>query len=351
MRNIKLTEELKKNKENKGDMPNIKQYYFQNIDDYKKFFREYRTLNMINNKSDNLINLKNIKLYNKDNQAQVDLIFPNEGIDLYSLINSKIYDYRNQKNLIKWILFQILKGIETLHSSNIIHRNINPRNILVSSTGKITLSGFEYSINDIESKFVEDKIIGNLPYIAPECLLGLNYDNKIDIWSTGIIMIELYLKATDLLAFKKEKNDEYSNVKDDYNNKFLSQLKNIFNFFYIKSNFNFNDKNNIKDSLSLLNINKDIFAKIFGDISNMDDYALDLLKELITFNPKDRISAKDALKSEYFKEFHYFLFEDYHLSKFLINLEKNFQKKESEEQKMSKFKKELINIYLNKGKK
>ena len=256
---------------------------------YKSIFRQFRTLIIIGIKSNYITQLKDIKIDN--NNSEIIFQFIDNGIDLYSLINSKIFDYRNQKDLIRWILFQILKGLETIHSLNIIHRDINPNHILISSKGEAKISGFGNSINDIESKFVEDKVVGQLPYIAPECLLKLNFNNKIDIWGVGVIMLELYYKKTNFLL-----NNEDS-INDKYSIRLFKQLKKLANFFKIPFNFTENDYNegNLNSWLNTVKLDDKTFNEIFEDNPELDDDCLELLKRLLCFNPKERISAKEAL--------------------------------------------------------
>ena len=127
----------------------------------KGILRQSRSLIIIGKKSNYITQLKEIKL--NYNNSEIIFYFIDDGIDLSSLINSQVFDYRNQSNLIKWILFQILKGLETIHSLNIIHRDINPKHILISAKGETKICGFRNSINDIESKFVVDKVVGELP--------------------------------------------------------------------------------------------------------------------------------------------------------------------------------------------
>ena len=321
----------------------------------KSIFREYRTLKTISKKSEYLIELKDIKLINNNNNFELDFIFQDEGIDLYSLINSEIFDYKNQHNLIKWILFQILKGLETLHSLNIIHRDINPHHILISSKGGIKIIGFGRSITEIEAKFLNDKVVGNLSYIAPECLALQNFSYKIDIWAVGVLMLELYYKKTNFLISPED------NPKENLNIRFFKQLKYLSNFFNIP--FNFNEKNIQKENLiSWLNdakIEKENFDKIFKDIPDLDDDGLNLLRLLLTFDPKKRCTAKEALKMNYFKEYQNFnqeenpkknkIKDNENISIFLKNLEKEFQKIDAqpEDLKMGYFKKEIIKIFQN----
>ena len=296
-------------------------------------FREMRTLNTIYKKSDYLQQSKGIQIIKENNKLIVDFIFADEGIDLYCLMNSRIYDYRKQDNLIKWILFQCLKGIETLHSLNIIHRDINPNHILISSKGGIKITNFDNSINDIESKFVEDKVVGDLAYLAPECFLGQNYNNKIDIWAIGVLMLELYTKKTNLLISDKDEKT------DNFPKRFFNQLQHLANKFKIPFNYNFDQYKNKKDELiawlSNAKFDQNEFDQMFINITDLNKPALNLLRRLLAFNPKERITAKEALKMDYFKEFEYLNKEEYkkskvknndNLSLFIKNLEKEFQK-------------------------
>ena len=323
---------------------------------YKKIFRQFRAFYIIGKKSNYITPLKEIKLSN--NNTEIIFSFLNNGIDVFSLINSKVFDYRNQENLIKWILFQTLKGLETIHSLNIIHRDINPNHILISSIGEVKISGFGNSINDIESKFVEDRVVGQLSYIAPECLLKFNFNNKIDIWGVGIIMLELYYKKTNFFLNNEDNN------KDNDSIRLFKQLKHLTNFFKIPFNFTQNDYNegNLVTWLNTVKLDDKVFNEIL-DIPGLEEDGLELLKRIFCFNPKERISAKEALKMPYFKCFQNFNKDEFKknksktnnedLSIFLKNLEKEFPKVNNmpQDKKNDIFRKEIYKICQFKAKK
>ena len=319
---------------------------------YKTLFRELRSLKIINKKSEYLIQIQDIKLLENN---EISLCFPDYGTSLYNLINSTVYDYKSQENLIPWIMFQILKGLETLHSLNIIHRDINPKNILIAADGSIKISEFSNSINDIESKFVVDKVVGELPYVAPEALLLQNYNSKIDVWGAGIIMLELYFKKTMLLM------DNYDKSNENNPNRFFRQLKYLSNFFNIPFNISENNatKENLLSWLVDAKFDQNKFNKICENIPDLGKDGIELLKKLLTFNPKERISAKEALKMDYFKSFQNFNKDEFkkkkqkaggtneNLTVFLKNLEKEYQKFDQlpQDKKNEIFKNELIKIF------
>jgi len=344
--------ESNKKKDEKKLIHKKKLFFPNNSLKIKCIFREIRTLSTIYQKSEYLIQLKDLQLINEDNKLFVVFTFFDEGINLYLLMTSDIFDYRKQKSLIKWILFQILKGIETLHSLNIIHRDLNPYHILISTKGEIKITGFGNSINNIESKFVEDKIIGNLSYIAPECLAGQNYNNKIDIWAVGVLMVELYKKECPFFI-SNEDNEHIC-----YPQIFFNQLQLISNYLGVPFNFKYSQNNNLKEELSFwlsnTKLDPEIFNQKFSNIPDLDDSALELLRGLLAIDPKKRITSKEALKMDYFKEFQIFNKEEYKKNKqkndgysiFLKNLEIEFQKydKLPSEKKTEIFKNEINHI-------
>ena len=98
--------------------------------------------------------------------------------------------------LIRQIINQILTGLAYLHANNVIHKNINPDKILVYSANlkepelHIKISDFisnaeYYTKGQMNYKPYGNKITNPL-FIAPE-FLEEKYDNKVDIWSTGMI--------------------------------------------------------------------------------------------------------------------------------------------------------------------
>jgi serine/threonine protein kinase len=92
--------------------------------------------------------------------------------------------------------FQILRGVEYLHTKGIIHRDIKGANILVTDTGIAKLADFGCSkrLVGLCTASLEESMYalkGSVPWMAPEVIKQSGYGRSSDIWSFGATVIEM----------------------------------------------------------------------------------------------------------------------------------------------------------------
>ena len=92
--------------------------------------------------------------------------------------------------VVQSITIQCLEALHFLHGLGLIHCDLKPENILVKSYSRC-----EVKVIDLGSSCFETdhlcSYVQSRSYRAPEVILGLSYDKKIDIWSLGCILAEL----------------------------------------------------------------------------------------------------------------------------------------------------------------
>ena len=275
------------NKLNKEDVLLAKQI---NIDKDKFKDREYirhilREFNLV-------FSLKNYDYFQKKISGLISkdenylyLIINENLIPLNYIILSQLFNYLDNKEIVKWIIYQTTFGLYVLHSNNIIHHDIKPSNIFINDIGGIRINGFTSAIFKNEKSFQY-----TLSYSAPELLIGYKeIDEKIDLWNLGILLLELFLKKTPFLYNKNIKNGEEQLF---YNLEKLYGIK--------KENYSINDLIEILNGNNN-NINFKIEQQILDKIE--DKNAIFLLNHLLNFNPKERYTSQQVLNSDYLKEY------------------------------------------------
>jgi hypothetical protein len=98
------------------------------------------------------------------------------------------------------ICFEISKALQYLHSRNLVHRDLKPDNIFVSSSNQIKLGDFGFC-RQLPKKIKTLGSVGTLPYMAPElCSSCSKHGLEVDIWAMGIMFCEL-ISAADYAPF------------------------------------------------------------------------------------------------------------------------------------------------------
>jgi len=182
------------------------------------------------------------------------------------------------------IIYQVLSGIEHLHSKNIVHRDLKPENLLLSSKEldadvKITDFGLSYIFEEGQPHEM-DKAVGTPGYIAPEMLImldtGKKYGKEVDLWGIGVI---LYILLCGFPPFYGDTEDDIYDRIIDCDWKFLSP---------------------------------------YWD--NISDSAKDLIRKLLVLDPHTRLTAQQAMAHPWIAQFEQNT--DEHMTETLVQLKK-----------------------------
>uniref|UniRef100_N2B4J7 non-specific serine/threonine protein kinase n=1 Tax=Eubacterium plexicaudatum ASF492 TaxID=1235802 RepID=N2B4J7_9FIRM len=110
-----------------------------------------------------------------------------EGITLKTYIEKK--RQLSYKETIS-IAIQVGRGIEAAHNKNIVHRDIKPQNIMISTEGKVKVTDFGIA-RAATSNTIHSDVMGSVHYSSPEQARNGFVDGKSDIYSLGIVMYEM----------------------------------------------------------------------------------------------------------------------------------------------------------------
>ena len=127
---------------------------------------------------------------------------------------------------------QVLDGIDYLHLNNIVHRDIKPDNVILTQFDEVRIIDFNVSRKFYKSQKMMTRT-GVLEYQAPEIFINNQYDEKVDVWSAGIILYtilsghEPFMAKTvpELISKIKSTEPDYKSVNASL--KCISFLKSI----------------------------------------------------------------------------------------------------------------------------
>lgn len=152
---------------------------------------------------------------------------------------------------LKKMFLQVCEAIAYMHKKKILHRDLKPENILLSEERTVKLCDFGWSA---QCSKIRMTFCGTYEYMAPEIFAHKRYDERIDIWSLGVLLYELL--------------HGYSPFKGE----------------------------------SAIHIYKNMLKGECQFKQDIDPLAKDLISRILRVKPEDRISINDILSHKYFTE-------------------------------------------------
>lgn len=257
---------------------------FDHVSDATRILREIKLLRLL--RHPDIVEIKHIMLPPSRREFRdIYVVFELMESDLHQVI--KANDDLTPEHY-QFFLYQLLRGLKYIHTANVFHRDLKPKNILANADCKLKICDFglaRVSFNDAPSAIFWTDYVATRWYRAPELCGSFfsKYTPAIDIWSIGCIFAEMLTGKplfpgknvvhqldlmTDLLGTPPA--ESIARIRNEKARRYLSSMRK-------KQPVPFSQK-----------------------FPNVDPLALRLLERLIAFDPKDRPSAEEGLADPYF---------------------------------------------------
>ncbi|KAI2666141.1 Cyclin-dependent kinase 6 [Labeo rohita] len=198
----------------------------------------------------NIVKLLHVSAGWHNQKFDLTLVFEYIDQDLSTFL-SRASEKGLTRDKIKDVMRQLLSGLDFLHTNTVIHRDLKPDNVLVSSRGEVV----------------------TLWYRAPEVLLQSSYMSSVDMWSAGCIFAELFLLRPLFRGFTE-----------------IQQLQKIFEVIGLPGEEDWPTESPVCYSPSWAE--KKPTKQLLPSLAHEEN---DLLSQFLTFSPAHRISACRAL--------------------------------------------------------
>ncbi|XP_021275160.1 mitogen-activated protein kinase 20 isoform X1 [Herrania umbratica] len=258
---------------------------FEHISDAARILREIKLLRLL--RHPDIVEIKHIMLPpSRRDFKDIYVVFELMESDLHQVI--KANDDLTREHY-QFFLYQLLRALKYIHTANVYHRDLKPKNILANANCKLKICDFglaRVAFNDTPTTIFWTDYVATRWYRAPELCGSFfsKYTPAIDIWSIGCIFAEV-LTGKPLFPGK--------NV--------VHQLDLMTDLLGTPSLDTISRVRNEKARRYLTSMRKKQPIPFEQKFPNADPLALRLLQRLLAFDPKDRPTAEEALADPYFK--------------------------------------------------
>ncbi|XP_038705501.1 mitogen-activated protein kinase 15-like [Tripterygium wilfordii] len=258
---------------------------FEHVSDATRILREIKLLRLL--RHPDIVEIKHILLPPSRREFKdIYVVFELMESDLHQVI--KANDDLTPEHY-RFFLYQLLRGLKCIHTANVFHRDLKPKNILANADCKLKICDFglaRVAFNDTPTAIFWTDYVATRWYRAPELCGSFfsKYTPAIDIWSIGCIFAELLtgkplfpgknvVHQLDLMTelLGAPSSEAIARVRNEKARRYLSSL-------WKKKPIPFSQK-----------------------FPHADPLALRLLEKMLAFEPKDRPTAEEALADPYFK--------------------------------------------------
>ena len=228
---------------------------------------------------ENIIKLKQI-IFIKKTQT-LNLVFEYMKTDLLELMKEQEPNILSEEQ-IRDIMYQTLLGLSFMHKYGFFHRDMKPENLLLNGK-KIKIADFGLA-REIRSVPPYTEYVSTRYYRAPECILQFtNYNSPIDIWGLGCIMAEMYLHPQPLFCGSNEKEV-------------------LFKICSVLGTPTYDTWNDGIQQANIVGIRFPTNPGIELEkvVTGASSEAIDLMKQMLKWDPNKRATAKALLKHPFF---------------------------------------------------